>query len=290
MAISIQEFIKQSGGTIKDIQLLDKDNVATPINKIPETFGSGLPFSKSMTGQEFVSQPKIKQYAQAFVRTLPKDVYDFFVEQPIYFAKSVAEALPTLIGQKTPNFGGAVSESKKALDSGANPFGWEAMAKPELKTLASGLATAEIGNVAIKGIKKATPIIQKGISNVGGGFRKVSEKVVGVTITPQEQTARALAAYDKKQPTLIQRLFGAKLVGEKPITEAQSILRNSIWGTEYGAGIKSGKAQDKLFNEIINPKLKSVKNAVNIKTLISDVEKEINKIADLGRRKDLLEA
>lgn len=144
-----------------------------------------------------------------------------------------------------------------------------------------------------KGAKVATPVIKSGAAKttekVGTSLKSGAEKVVGLTITPQETTAMALASYNKSQPTLLQRLFGAKSVGEKPITEANSVLRNNVFGTEYGSGIRAGKVQDKIFSQIISPKLDKVKNAVNMRQFISELEKDIKKIPGLSERNNLLE-
>jgi hypothetical protein len=138
-------------------------------------------------------------------------------------------------------------------------------------------------NVGKKAIQTVTPKLGRGLKTAGEGL-------YGVTVTPQEQTIRALVSYDKKQPSLIKRLFGAKKLGEKPITEANTAARRGVTGTEYQIGVQSENIGDDLFKTIIRPKLQAVKNATNIKVLIKNVERKINKIADLGRRKDLKEA
>ena len=302
MAIPINEFIKQSGGTTKDIQILDKNNFiskSTQSNQKEDMFGAGIVGGKMKTGQEFIAQPLIKQYAQAFIQTLPKSIYDFAIKTPMDFAKSVAEAIPTLAtgGKYTPDLGGYVSESKKALEGGAKPFGWEAMAKPELKTLGAGLATLgelkAIGTVA----KELTPVATKSVSNIAGwagrALKETGKSTYGITITPKEQTAKALTNYQAKFPNLYQRvkaMITGKEIAGKPITEAETAARYGIVGTEKELGVQSKRISDSLWNDIIEPNLKAQKKVVNMPTFISELEKEINATPELGRRADLIGA
>ena len=155
--------------------------------------------------------------------------------------------------------------------------------------------------IGAKGIKATTPIVgkaglktlqtgAKGVEKTGGVLKGAGKSAYGITITPQEATVRALVAYDKTKPTLIQRLFGSKSNATKPITEADTAARQGLMGTEYQIGVQGSKIGDELFKTKISPKLEAVKNAADMRTLISNVSKKIEKVADLGRKNDLKEA
>lgn len=268
--------------------LINKKNTGQELPS-EEKFGWGFGTSK-MTGQEFLDQPKIKQYAQAFVATLPKDVYDFFIRNPEKFARSVAEVPQTVatLGKNVPDYGGTISDANKVLRGGAKPFGWEAFGAPSLETAATGLSAAQVGNLAVKGIQKGIPLVQKGLSGTGAGFKGAGEGLYKATISTEPSTVDAMIKYDKAQPTLIQRLFGAKSVGTKPITEANTAVRQGLAGTEYQLGVQAERAGDKIYKTIIQPKLAPVKNAVNMRTFISELEKDIKKVPGLSERNNLL--
>lgn len=93
----IQSIAQQRGDTVIDPQNQNRAqelNNAWSSKETPETFGSGLPGAKQMSGQEFINQPYIKQVAQAFVHTAPKDVVDFFK-----FIPEAAKELAVSAGQ-----------------------------------------------------------------------------------------------------------------------------------------------------------------------------------------------
>lgn len=288
MAISFNEFIKQSGGTIKDVQILDKNNIVNPQQK-QETFWGGK------TGQEFISQPKIKQYAQAFIATLPKDIYDFAIKTPVEFGKSVAEAIPTLLsgGKKVPDYGGYVSESKKALEEGAKPFGWQAMVKPSLKTAGAGLTTIVEAKAAANLIKSGTKAVVNSISVTGRASKELGKSSYGITITPEEKTSKAVINYQAKYKNSFDRikatLTGKELPG-KPITEAETAARVGLGGTEKELAVQSKRIQNDLWKNTIVPQLEAQKKVVNMPTFFSELKKSIETTPGLGERTDLLKA
>lgn len=107
--------------------------------------------AEGQKAQEFLSKSKPAQITEAFIKTLPETAYEFLLETPLKFTKSVIEAVPTLVGQKTPNLGGYVSQAKQELQQGATPFGYKAFVKPAVGTAVSGLATLGL----VKGVSSA---------------------------------------------------------------------------------------------------------------------------------------
>ena len=79
-------------------------------------------------------------------------------------------------------------------------------------------------------------------------------------------------------------------VGTKPITEANTAARQGVAGTEYQIGVQSAKIADDLWKNAIQPKLASVKKAVDMRQFISDLENQIKRVPELGRRADLKDA
>jgi hypothetical protein len=179
--------------------------MATPIKK-PGFFANLLnptsettDISPKMSSQQFLSQPKIKQYAQAFVSTLPKDAYDFFIQQPEQFLKSIGEAIPTLAsgGKNTPDYGGYVSQANKAIQGGEKPFGLKSLVLPSVETVGSGLATMGLGKDLLPDVNLATGETSPGAILKGAG--SLFNKVTGVSDKEAlDQTMSSLSKGEKQ--------------------------------------------------------------------------------------------
>ena len=158
----------------------------------------------------------------------------------------------------------------------------------DVATLGVGKKGAEVAGK--KAIEAGLETGVKGLKGTGGLLKKAGEGAYGLTVPPTEVTAKALMSYDAAQPTLMARIKGAVAVGEKPITEANTAARQGLMGTEYGIGVQAKKAQKDIWDTIVQPKLQEVKGKVNFKDFTAQIEKEILKTPELGRRADLKEA
>lgn len=125
------------------------------------------------------------------------------------------------------------------------------------------------------------------LKGTGSALKGLGEKAYNITVPPTEATAKALVAYDAKQPTLLGRIKGLTGEGEKPVTEANTAARMGLQGTEYGLAVGAKKAATHLWENEIAPKLDQVKGAVNMKTFFDQVEKELQKTPELSRRADV---
>ena len=212
----------------------------TPQTQPEQKFGATLVGGKALSAQEFLAQPKIKQYAQAFVQTLPKDVYDFFIAQPVEFAKSVAEAVPTLAtgGKITPNFGGYVSEAKNAAQNNQGLI--KSLVIPAIKTVASGAMVggeakavesgaskfADIGtNIATKSAEKAIAKTAE-ISTEAFNPTLKGKQLIGAYTQDFGQGATKAGVITKQAPAIsaeTQRL--AKSLSDIPLSKTDN-LRN----------------------------------------------------------------
>jgi hypothetical protein len=159
--------------------------------------------------QKFLSKSKASQYGEAFIKTLPKSIYEFAIEQPLKFLASTAETVPTIAtgGKYTPKLGGFVSQAKGKLQEGAKPFGWKAMGSPALQTVTSGLEVYGYGKLIrayskMKLSKKSlnqTSSILKAAQKKAAGARKVAgSKALGVkkvATASDKEIARAAEPY-----------------------------------------------------------------------------------------------
>lgn len=124
-------------------------------------------------------------------------------------------------------------------------------------------------------------------------LKTLGEKSYGLTIAPEESTSRAMMNYDAKQPNLLGRIKNMttdESVGTKPITEANTAARHGLVGTEYQLGVQAKQVSSGLWDNIIGPRLDSVKGNINLQSFLDEVGKDINKTKDLTRRGVLKEA
>jgi hypothetical protein len=184
-----------------------------------------------MTGEEFIKQPKYKQYAQAFIATLPKDAADFF-SGVLKLGKGAVEATATLpqvgkvfTGEKVnvPDLGGYVSQASKALEGGAKPFGWEAMIKPAGETILSGAEA--YGMAKLVSAYGKMRLANKALNQTSSALTK-SEKV-----TAGERIVKGSEAFGvKKVPTSYEKQVAkvAEPYISNNIVKTENNLKNGI--------------------------------------------------------------
>lgn len=138
---------------------------------------------------------------------------------------------------------------------------------------------------AVGGGMKPASAIKTGASDAlkattnatGKVLKNTGERAYGITIAPEERTAQAM-------------LSNKAGLGPKPITEANTAARQGLVGTEFKLGVQAKKIQSDLWKNNIQPKLAAVKEKVDMKGFLGEVEKTIKKTADPTRRNDLIEA
>lgn len=151
--------------------------------------------------------------------------------------------------------------------------------------------------------KSALGVTEKGFTGIektGTALKRLGEKAYGISIPLQESTKIAVQNYNKVHPTLAGRVFGmfsnATYTQEgirkavRPITEAQTAARQGLKGTERILGEQAANVSDKIFRGTISPKLAQAKQAIDMRSLIKNLEAKVNKISELGRKTDLRDA
>lgn len=83
-------------------------------------------------------------------------------------------------------------------------------------------------------------------------------------------------------------LTGAKT--SKPITNADTALRNSLFGTESMIGVQAKRAAGNIWDNMINPVLEKSTEKVNMSSFIDDIQKQVDEIPELTRKNELIEA
>lgn len=127
-------------------------------------------------------------------------------------------------------------------------------------------------------------------AQVGGRVVKgVGEAVTKLGIGVSAKEAPLLQAYKAKFP-LTQRisavLKGERLAG-KPILARETALKQGIAGTESIIGIQAKRGSGRLWQEVISPALKKIPIKIKMKDFIDDITKEVNKVNDLSRKREL---
>jgi hypothetical protein len=103
--------------------------------------------------------------------------------------------------------------------------------------------------------------------------------------------APLIQAYKARVP-VSSRILTALKGGEttRPITNAETALRHSLWGSESMLGIQAKRASDNIWKQIIQPALKNNPTKIQMSGFIDDIAKQIDSVTDLSRKKELTRA
>lgn len=149
-----------------------------------------------------------------------------------------------------------------------------------------------------QGVLKAGEIAAKGaapaLERTGQILKTAGEKSTGVGVAMSEPTRIAVQAYQAQQPSLLGRIknfFTAEAEGTKPITEANTAVRQGLVGTEWQVGVQAKKTSDSLWKGLIEPSLDASQRTVSKGDFLNGLKSRIiSENADLVRRKSLLNA
>ena len=164
-----------------------------------------------------------------------------------------------------------------------------------LATIAQGVAGFKVGGKLPKATGeltgRAVEQAKPDVAAIGRTLKAGGEGAYGVTITPQEGTARALQTYKEKTPDLATRIRNT-ISGEtkgKPTTEANTAARYGLIGTEQEIGVQAGRYMEKIWKENVQPALHGAKGKLEMNKFWSALEKKIRvENPELTRRNALL--
>ena len=111
----------------------------------------------------------------------------------------------------------------------------------------------------------------------------------GIGLSAKE--APLVQAY-KARLSVPQRIMAA-LTGKnitKPVTNAETALRQNIFGTESMIGVHARRAATNIWSNVISPALKKSPVKVSMSNFIDDIAKQIDEIPELTRKGELTEA
>lgn len=129
----------------------------------------------------------------------------------------------------------------------------------------------------------------KGTQIAGSIIKKTGEKVFKQGIGVSAKEAPYLQTYKARHP-LTERI--ATLISDKPLkaptTNADTAIRQGLFGTESLIGIQSKRAADNVWKNVVAPALKRSKKTVSMPQFIKEIEGEVVKVADLSRKRELI--
>ena len=134
--------------------------------------------------------------------------------------------------------------------------------------------------------------VAKGAQVTGRIAEKTGEVIAARGVGLSQFTAPLIQAY-RARHTVPQRIMAAlqgKALSGKPITEAQTALRNKLFGTESMIGIQAKRGADNIWRQVIGPSLKGVKEKVNFPSFVNELREQVRLITDPSRRRGLEKA
>lgn len=111
----------------------------------------------------------------------------------------------------------------------------------------------------------------------------------GIGLSAKE--APLMQAYKARAP-VSQRILAA-LKGEnlgRPVTNAETALRQNLFGTESAIGVQAKRASGNLWKEVIDPALESSPVKVKMSEFIDQIGQQVESITDPSRKRELAEA
>lgn len=325
MPISFEDFVKNSGGSVNNVNVLDKNNTFNP-NTQP------------------VIEPNYLQRVGGAYKNAAQDITNAVTDKsgalsgaineantaktPVDALKGVANtaAEETRVGLRTAgavagatfapiteipaikNFVGAVASQILKIPGVEHIVQNASQLAEQNPTLAKDIQNivdivslagagkvdkADIAKNAETIVNKTSEVGKNVASTTGKALKSAGEASYGITVPPQESTARALLNYDAQQPNLFGRIknfLTNNEIGDKPITESNTAARKGLIGTEYQIGVQSKKISNSLFKDVIEPKLSSPENSLNMKDFLKKIESNILNETEGVRQDQLLKA
>lgn len=128
---------------------------------------------------------------------------------------------------------------------------------------------------------------------IGGRITKgAGEAVAKLGISVSAKEAPLLQAYKARFP-LVERITAVlkgERLGAKPLLARETALKQGISGTETMIGVQAKRGANRVWQEVILPALKGSKVEITMKDFIDDIGKEIKKIGDPSRQRELTKA
>lgn len=176
-----------------------------------------------------------------------------------YSIKSLDDSTPE--GQGVTDLLEPKSVAEKAGNAASNIAAWFLPASK----------TAQVTGQAVKGVGYAATKLGIGISS---------------------QEAPLIQAYRAKTPIFerMTAILKDDIAKKGPTTNRETALTQGIFGTESMIGVQAKRGATRLWDNVVAPALREVKETVNFKAFVDEIAEQVDKVDDLSRRKELREA
>lgn len=185
--------------------------------------------------------------------------------------------------------GGAAAKVAGAVASGATG-GYAADVgfnlADESKTIGESLKPGA-GTLLGAAIPASGPLVR----GAGRAVSKTGSELVDLAIPTSVKEAQILQAYKADKPLLTRISDVLKGTSTSPQTAAKTTTEKGFMGTKSNIGVQAKRATQKLWDELISPRLKASDQAVDLDGFFAKVEGDIKaNNPELSRQNSLLEA
>jgi hypothetical protein len=150
------------------------------------------------------------------------------------------------------------------------------------EALTPGLGTA---------IGASIPLAGSTLRATGRATSKLGSKAIETVIPTSSREAGILQTYKANNPFLKRVADVLKGTDKAPTTAASTVTKNGLMGTKSQIGIQAKRAEEKLWKDIISPRLKASEQAVDLDGFFTKIQDDIVKTTpEASRQKSLLNA
>jgi hypothetical protein len=140
------------------------------------------------------------------------------------------------------------------------------------------------------GIQATSKAVGKGVQAIGVAGEKTGKALVSAAIPPKEVAARVLA-YKAKNPLAKRFQQAMEGIEKAPITPADAVIKYNLIGpSRTSIGVRAKRMADELFNNQVKPVLNGITDKVKKADIFTGIQKKINNVKDISRRKSLQNA
>lgn len=148
--------------------------------------------------------------------------------------------------------------------------------------LTPGLGTA---------IGAAIPLVGPTLRGAGRATTKIGGKTIESVIPVSTREAGLLQTYKANNPFFKRVSDVLKGTEKAPTIAGKTITKNALMGTKSQIGVQAKRAEEKLWNDIISPRLKASEQAVDLDGFFIKIQDDIIKSTpEVSRQKSLLNA
>lgn len=268
-----------------------------PWNEAPDTLPKDFDFGHSQ-GALAQSQSILDNIQKTAFQSPLQNIAAGQSQDNVEVAKGAGKQLFSDISMAGAHKAGPVGAAmlKNAPEFAKNIGAFEEAVKPTNPLQAQGAMLTSVTEAltpvgALKAGAGASPVIGGAIQKTGQVMKGFGKQLYQFLIPRSARESQLLHAY--KAGTPFAERFSIAAKGSKtegPRTLAETAFARGIKGTESSMGVQAKKANQSIWQDVIQPKLKSSKQEIDMDKFFDSVADDIiKKTPELNRQGDLLE-